>query len=196
MTPTSKPLTNVNPELAQRVQLLLAKLPTGYVSSAFRSLAEQTRLYNLFLAGKGSPANLPGTSMHEKGLAVDVACAASDDAARAKWAKEFGLYTPHSTELWHMELDPKRKSLDTGEAMPAQIMSCLVPSTKGYKGHWVLTKDGGVITFNKAPFYGSYPGLPSKDRLGKRSFTSIQATPEGGYVTFGDDGSYYTFNPK
>lgn len=135
--------------------------------------------------------------MHEKGLAVDVACAPTDDAARAKWAKEFGLYTPHApVEPWHMELDPKRKSLDTGAAMPKEVMSCLVPTAKGYKGHWVLTADGGVRTVGKAPFYGSYPGLDPKDRQGKRSFTSIQATPEGGYVIFGDDDSFYIFNPK
>jgi hypothetical protein len=96
-----------------------------------------------------------------------------------------------------MELDPKRSPINSEEStMPKQIGACLVPTKSGYKGHWVLTADGGVRTNNNAPFYGSYPGLPASARQGKRNFVDIQATPEGGYVIFGDDDSYYEFNPK
>jgi LysM repeat protein len=41
--------------------------------SAYRSYDEQAYLYDLWLAGAGAPANPPGSSSHETGLAVDVA---------------------------------------------------------------------------------------------------------------------------
>jgi LysM repeat protein len=40
--------------------------------SAYRSYAQQSALYGAFLAGLGAPANPPGTSSHEYGIAVDV----------------------------------------------------------------------------------------------------------------------------
>jgi LysM repeat protein len=41
--------------------------------SAFRTYEEQAYLYQLYLSGQGSPANPPGLSTHETGIAVDVA---------------------------------------------------------------------------------------------------------------------------
>jgi LysM repeat protein len=41
--------------------------------SAFRTSSEQAHLYELYLAGLGAPANPPGLSTHEAGIAVDVA---------------------------------------------------------------------------------------------------------------------------
>jgi LysM repeat protein len=41
--------------------------------SAFRTYDEQAHLYQLYLSGQGSPANPPGLSTHETGIAVDVA---------------------------------------------------------------------------------------------------------------------------
>jgi murein DD-endopeptidase MepM/ murein hydrolase activator NlpD len=41
--------------------------------SAFRTYDEQAYLYNLYLSGQGAPANPPGSSTHEAGIAVDVA---------------------------------------------------------------------------------------------------------------------------
>jgi LAS superfamily LD-carboxypeptidase LdcB len=45
--------------------------PGGPVS-AYRTYAQQSELYGAFLAGHGAPANPPGTSSHELGIAVDV----------------------------------------------------------------------------------------------------------------------------
>lgn len=47
-------------------------------------------------------------------------------------------------------------------------------------GRWELQADGGVITYDGAPFYGSYPGLPAAARQGERSFRRIRPY-EGGY---------------
>jgi LysM repeat protein len=41
--------------------------------SAYRSYDQQAYLYDLYLSGQGAPANPPGASSHETGLAVDVA---------------------------------------------------------------------------------------------------------------------------
>jgi hypothetical protein len=41
--------------------------------SAFRTYDEQAYLYDLYLSGGGAPANPPGSSTHETGIAVDVA---------------------------------------------------------------------------------------------------------------------------
>ena len=40
--------------------------------SAYRTYRQQSRLYDAFLAGRGAPANPPGTSSHEDGTAVDL----------------------------------------------------------------------------------------------------------------------------
>lgn len=45
----------------------------GGTLSAFRTYDEQAYLYDLYLAGIGAPANPPGSSTHEAGIAVDVA---------------------------------------------------------------------------------------------------------------------------
>ena len=41
--------------------------------SGFRTYEQQAALYDQYLAGTGAPANPPGTSSHELGVAVDVA---------------------------------------------------------------------------------------------------------------------------
>jgi hypothetical protein len=76
------------------------------ITSGFRSKAKQQILYDLYLAGKGNLAAKPGSSNHEKGLAVDIANpklqAKSDDIF-----KSFGLHRPvfsPQRELWHIEL--------------------------------------------------------------------------------------------
>jgi hypothetical protein len=76
------------------------------ITSGFRSQAKQQILYDLYKAGKGNLAAKPGTSKHEKGLAVDIGNpklqAKSDDIF-----KSFGLHRPvfsPQRELWHIEL--------------------------------------------------------------------------------------------
>ena len=46
--------------------------PAGPVS-AYRTYEQQAYLYDLYLSGQGAPANPPGSSSHELGVAVDVA---------------------------------------------------------------------------------------------------------------------------
>jgi hypothetical protein len=76
------------------------------INSGFRSYQEQKILYDSYKAGTGNVAAIPGSSKHEKGLAVDIENpnlqAKSDEIF-----KSFGLHRPvfsPQRELWHIEL--------------------------------------------------------------------------------------------
>lgn len=108
--PTSKSLNGVDAELRERIELLLSLVSGAWVESALRTYAQQQKLYDEYKAG-GTLAAKPGTSMHEKGLAVDVDY---HDYPLLNWfAKQCGLYQPIKGEPWHQQLDPKRKPLDS-----------------------------------------------------------------------------------
>ena len=69
-------LSGLHPEVAQRAQWALEwarfyGVPVQ-LTSGFRTRAEQQRLYNAWISGRNRfPANRPGTSSHEFGLAFD-----------------------------------------------------------------------------------------------------------------------------
>ena len=78
--------------------------PTGSKSS-YRTYAQQVELYNLYLAGKGALAAVPGTSNHGLGVAVDVATQqmrSTIDSIGAKfgWAKR---WSDAPSEWWHLK---------------------------------------------------------------------------------------------
>lgn len=113
-------LNGVNADLRERIErMLLLSNNTLWVSSAFRSRSEQEALYALYRAG-GALAAKPGTSNHERGLAVDVACRSDQAKLRSSLAAQCGLITPVKGEPWHMELDPKRRPLP---ALPVSVMA-------------------------------------------------------------------------
>jgi zinc D-Ala-D-Ala carboxypeptidase len=71
--------------------------------SAYRTYDQQAYLYDLYLSGQGAPANPPGTSSHETGLAVDVATpemrwVVDQIGAAYGWGK---LHAPD--EWWHVD---------------------------------------------------------------------------------------------
>jgi hypothetical protein len=70
-----------------------------YINSAYRTKAEQERLY------KKSPgkAAKPGTSMHEKGLAVDINSNNVNELKRLGLIRKYNFDTPVSGEPWHIE---------------------------------------------------------------------------------------------
>jgi LysM repeat protein len=71
--------------------------------SAYRTYAQQARLYEAYLEGRGAPANPPGTSSHEEGNAVDVA------APSMRWVVDtigpkYGWSKVHAPgEWWHVD---------------------------------------------------------------------------------------------
>lgn len=82
------------------------------ISEAFRDIPTQQRLYDLYRAGRGNVAAVPGTSSHGQGLAVDInswVYGSSSSTDRHRWLREnaprFGwsweLVGKPSGEPWH-----------------------------------------------------------------------------------------------
>lgn len=70
------------------------------LSSSYRSYEKQAYLYKLYKEGKGNLAAPPGTSKHEKGLAIDVANGIPWVQANAR---KFGWKATVAGESWHFE---------------------------------------------------------------------------------------------
>ena len=88
----------LNPVFHQRLGLWSAAVGQAYnVGSGYRSMQEQARLYQAYLAGTGNLAAPPGSSMHNFGLASD----------GPHWKNRnpgaFGLRFPIPSEDWHVE---------------------------------------------------------------------------------------------
>lgn len=74
-----------------------------HITSGYRSLAEQKKLYADYKAGKlQSTAAVPGTSFHGSGLAIDTSTQPIRGMTNAQLAK-YGLCKPISKELWHIQ---------------------------------------------------------------------------------------------
>ncbi len=71
-----------------------------HLNSAFRSFAEQDRLFKTMKPGM---AARPGNSMHNYGLAVDIDSADIDSAKNDGLMKKYGFHTPVKGEGWHIE---------------------------------------------------------------------------------------------
>ena len=69
--------------------------------SAFRTYEQQAYLYDLYLSGQGAPANPPGTSTHELGVAVDVAEPVMRDVVDQIGAT-YGWAGTIPSEWWHV----------------------------------------------------------------------------------------------
>ena len=93
-------LVGLNPEFASRLRCLFANVPGLSIVSGFRTHAEQAALYE----EKPELAAPPGHSMHELGLAADLAFSSesSRDQAHSS-AGSCGLEFPMSYEPWHIE---------------------------------------------------------------------------------------------
>jgi LysM repeat protein len=75
--------------------------PAGPVS-AFRTWEQQAYLYDLFLSGAGEPANPPGSSTHELGIAVDVPTPEMRSVID-QIGPAYGWYGTIPSEWWHVE---------------------------------------------------------------------------------------------
>lgn len=73
------------------------------VESALRDSAKQKELYDAYKAGKSKfPAGAPGTSKHEKGLAVDVDLASANDMDAKGLLGKYGLKRPVAGDPIHI----------------------------------------------------------------------------------------------
>ncbi|HEY7876131.1 MAG TPA: D-alanyl-D-alanine carboxypeptidase family protein [Actinomycetota bacterium] len=104
----------LDPRLERAVtRLLVAGRGAVRVVSGWRSTAEQSRLWSEALVKYGSPEAAddwvapPGSSMHERGLAVDLG---GDVGLASRLIDELGLplWRPLANEPWHFELAGSR----------------------------------------------------------------------------------------
>ncbi len=78
--------------------------PAGPVSG-YRTYEQQQELYDLYLSGKGAPANPPGTSSHESGAAVDLAEPSMRDVID-QIGTAYGWVGTIPSEWWHVQHNP------------------------------------------------------------------------------------------
>ena len=94
-------VSGVNPQFMAMFQKYSQEVGGLKIISAFRSRAQQEALYASYLNGTGNLAARPGTSNHEKGLAIDHAPGAS--GSMKYMANEMGMKYSVPSENWHIE---------------------------------------------------------------------------------------------
>lgn len=120
---TGKSLEGVNPALERAFLAAAAeyKQKTGEtvnVNSAKRSTEEQQRLWDRKQRGEISyPVAKPGTSLHEKGLAIDVPPATAEKMDRMGILRNNGLNRPVANDPVHIQLAGTRFNEQTGPTM-------------------------------------------------------------------------------
>jgi len=117
---TGKSLEGVNPSLVSAFMQAASefKQRTGQivnVTSALRSRADQERLWaNRF--SNPNPVAPPGSSNHEKGLAIDVSSSTAAAMEKSGVLSKYGLVRPHSTDPVHIELAGSSGSQDSSQS--------------------------------------------------------------------------------
>lgn len=122
------------------------------VASGWRSTDAQRVLYECYLArvrtgkcpcGSCNLAAPPGSSNHERGLALDLSPGPrSIPIARAVYYEE-GIYFPVVPEDWHAELVPNRKPLPAPAPAPT-----LPPQSEVLTMHTISNEDGRLEEFD------------------------------------------------
>jgi LysM repeat protein len=87
----------------EALRLYGVELQPGGPQSAYRTDDQQAELYDLYLSGQGAPADPPGSSSHQLGLAVDVATPEmrsiiDEIGGQFGWGKVHG-----PGEWWHVD---------------------------------------------------------------------------------------------
>lgn len=111
VTPRSTAIGNLDSTVRHNLNNLAYeyKQATGStlnVTTGARTYAQQKHFWDLYQAGKGNPANRPGYSLHEYGLAVDISPAQVKKAESLGLLKKFGFYRPlpnHPKEQQHIQ---------------------------------------------------------------------------------------------
>ena len=125
----------MNMRLADLASDFLQDHPGTSISSGYRSTADQQRLYD-DRANNSNPVARPGTSNHERGLAVDIAGMTPDQRAMLP---QYGLAQPVPNDLPHVELasserqqQPYRVASADDASLPGNAQA--VQGTGGFQG--------------------------------------------------------------
>jgi hypothetical protein len=148
---TGKPLSGVNSGLAQALQMAAAEYnqitgKTVEVTSAVRDSAKQAELYQAYVEGRSKfPAAPPGTSKHERGLAVDISQAVADDMDRMGLLKKYGLSRPVANDPVHLEVSAANGAILSGPA-------------SGYKPNLTMHGTEAIVPLNSPAAQSAFGG--------------------------------------
>ena len=148
---TGKSLSGVSSDLAQALQMAATeyKQVTGKtveVTSAVRDSAKQAELYQAYVSGKSRfPAAPPGTSKHERGLAVDISQAVADDMDRMGLLKKYGLSRPVANDPVHLEVSAANGAILSGPM-------------SGYKPNLTMHGTEAIVPLNSPAAQSAFGG--------------------------------------
>lgn len=92
-----------------------------YVESAFRTRAQQQRLWdNCKKTPKTRWVARPGTSRHESGFAIDIDRRSAGSLEGKGLMRKYGFHRPLSNEPWHVELIAAKRKESTDIPMPSE----------------------------------------------------------------------------
>ena len=154
------------------------------VNSGYRDNAKQAVLYARYLAGRGPVAAKPGSSMHNKGLAADLAPSNARDV-HAGLARKHGLVFTVPSESWHIEPAWGRAAGAMG-ALSSGGGGGWLPEWASNPLGWIKDKVSGITkNFPASKFGIAGKVLPSvftkiRDAVGKKVQEAASA--------FGSDG--------
>jgi LAS superfamily LD-carboxypeptidase LdcB len=119
--------------LADASQDFIQDNPGTYLSSGVRSTADQARLY-ADRANNPNPVAVPGTSRHERGLAIDIGGMTPDQRAMLP---QYGLAQPVANDPPHVELaqaDPSALPVNAqaAQGFAAQQVPSIPPAMANY----------------------------------------------------------------
>ncbi len=107
--PFSSAINNLDGNLLYNLNLMAYDYYNKYdkqfsVTSGFRSTAFQEKLYNDYINGKGNPANRPGYSLHEYGMAIDINSTEAKQLESNGMLSKYGFWRPiPNKEAWHIQ---------------------------------------------------------------------------------------------
>jgi len=141
----------MNQRLADLSQDFIQDNPGTYLSSGVRSTADQARLF-ADRANNPNPVAAPGTSRHERGLAVDIGGMAPEQRAMLP---QFGLGQPVANDPPHVEL--------ASPAAPVQVAS----NDPKFAPAAMPQPDNAAIPPNAQPTQGTMPAasIPTEKLL-------------------------------
>jgi hypothetical protein len=117
---TGKDISGLSPGLARALQQAATEYnqitgKTVEVTSAVRDSAKQAELYQAYVSGNSKfPAAPPGSSKHEKGLAVDISQGVADEMDRMGLLSKYGLSRPVANDPVHLEVSAANGAILSG----------------------------------------------------------------------------------
>ena len=154
------------------------------VNEAFRTRADQEALYKKYGKGRAAP---PGSSLHEHGLAIDIASVDANQLDKMGLMRKYGFTRPIGGETWHIEpagvaLNAKQ-ARDDKSVREARILSSPGRGGGGYGSKPKRPLGGRNVALQKQLFDSSAGSTIDVEKL-KKDQASTQ-TPAGPAVDTG-----------